>query len=108
MGYRDGVSALHPEVSPQQITTALAITTGLVKVISGATRQHLHPVDAIALIGRYPTGWTVKLRPDGQVKHLLREVSAGPAWQACYRTEEAAVLPPSIEWLNSRYSRLGL
>jgi len=94
-------------VSPQQITQALTITTALVKVISGATRQHLHPVDAIALIARYPHGWSVKLRPSGAVKHMIQAIPPAPVWQACYRTEEAAVLPPSIDWLNNLCSGRG-
>lgn len=31
-----------------------------------------------------------------------------PRWQACYRTAEAPVIQPSVEWLNTRLSRIGL
>lgn len=88
----------------QAILKAIAITEATVKVLIGDAVQHLHPVDAAALVRRYRTDeWTVKLRKCGSVKWIRRANSgACPPWVECYRTAEAPVLQPSIEWLRSR------
>lgn len=106
---RRNLPSLH--VSPEQIIHAIALTGATIKIISGAFgtgAETLHPVDAAALVRRYPHDqWTVKLRANGDVKWIRREVNTTPSlyrapWSKCYRTAEAPVLQPSVEWLNNR------
>lgn len=33
----------------------------------------------------------------------MRARKPNPKWQHCYRTAEAPVIQPSVEWLNNRY-----
>ena len=107
-----GATRDQPSVYPlpsRDIIRALAITAATVKVIIESSTERvrrLHPVEAIALVDRYPMDWEAKLRPCGQVKSI-RCVGMYPlpklaVWQRCYRTAEAPVVQPSIDWLNSR------
>lgn len=91
---------MSPEL--QKIIHAIAITQATVKVIDDGV-SHLHPVDAAAVVRRYERDrWSMKTRKDGTVKWVRREREQGPMWQRCYRTAEAPVMQPSVEWLNSR------
>ena len=110
-----GATRDQPSVYPlpsRDIIRALAITAATVKVIIESSTERvrrLHPVEAIALVDRYPMDWEAKLRPCGQVKSI-RCVGVFPdppalrpaIWHHCYRTTEAPVVQPSVDWLNSR------
>lgn len=96
-----------PELSPEQIIRAIAITTATIKVITDGA-SHLHPADAATMVLRYPNEWTAKLRKNGQVKWIRKSVTIRAPWQHCYRTAEAPALQPSIEWLRSRRDQVNV
>lgn len=52
-------------------------------------------VDAGHFVGTVAAGNRVK---------VIREVEPPPKWVECYRTRDAAVLPPGPAWLSSRLS----
>ena len=65
--------------------------------------EQIHPVEAIERVRRgdyegFCRGNTGRLR---YIKRIARPV---PVWSRCWRTTQAAVLLPSIEWLHSRRS----
>lgn len=89
-----------------KLLAALAITDGLVKVIGHrATVLYLEVNQVLALVERYPHDWNFKVRKCGTLKWICAIQSPVRPWQHCYRTTEAPVLPPSIEWLRTREGR---
>lgn len=92
-----------PELSHHNLLAALAITDGLVKVIGHrATVLHMEVTHAISLVERYPHDWNFRLKKCGKVKWMCAVKRVVHPWQHCYRTTEAPVLQPSIEWIRSR------
>ncbi len=79
----------------------IAATPSRIKVITDNSIRQMHPADAIMLVQRYPDCWKWRLRKTG-IK-WIRMIASIPArpWESCYRTAEAPVLPPSMEWLRS-------
>lgn len=93
-----------------ELIAALACTAGEVKLIEHRAAKRVTrfiPVHhATMLVERYSHDtWQFRLRKCGCVKWLQRMATAAPAWQRCYRTAEAPVLQPSVEWLTSRMGR---
>ena len=73
-----------------------------VKLKNGSTWERISIAQARDLVRRRKYTWT---GTGGRVKQLF-PADGQPIqvvkWQHCYRTAEAPVIQPSIEWLNSR------
>lgn len=76
--------------------TVLRLTVQPVKILGECARRVM-PQEAIRLARSGDYEW-------GGSNHRVRWMRpiGVPAWKPCYRTAEAPVLQPSIEWLRSR------
>jgi hypothetical protein len=70
-----------------------------VKLLDGPSGYKVPAAYAARLVssGTYTWGGTLN-----RVRWIRSIVIYSP-WQSCYRTTDAAVLPPSIEWLQRLY-----
>jgi hypothetical protein len=91
-------------VSPKEkhaLLTALLATKYLVKLVEDdRCQEKLKPSDVITRMLRgHEYTWS------GSSKRVrcIRPLEAQPhaPWQQCYRTAEAAILPPSAEWFQA-------
>lgn len=96
-----------PDVSPItnriELLAALGKTTEQVKLLrAGDSTIRVSPAAAMQMVAR----GTFEGGSNGKRVKYIREISVRGKcnfkWTACYRTTSAAVLPPSVDYMNSR------